>query len=383
VGQELDWNADTTPVQLRVELPYWLMIPDCTQDVEVNGHKFAVHICAHHEEVYANVVLDSRSSCINIGPPKPLSPVLQKAIDKSGATILPRKCKTVVTIHSDCNKDVIAASSEKGRRKKSAYMYLKSFCEAHFEVINRLIQQYRLSTYDYFAYELSPWDAPIWFVCSGGGYVRIVLQEYVEWDRKPMLTNRSGARWEYKLIEPSELQAAMAFQPSAGEFDLMDALNLMERGDYSGAVRRLATAIEVQTEFALRQELLKNHSKEDTEKLLKNTENDFPGRFRQYLKLSRRKLPDRLDRELDMTRALRRSIVHDGKRIPFNQRGQAQRSVDTGRWIFNWLENQPARFDVREKKIGMRSLGRHFSFYNAEITPAGVIVHKPIIPALK
>jgi hypothetical protein len=127
----------------------------------------------------------------------------------------------------------------------------------------------------------------------------------------------------------------------------------------------------------LRQELLKKHPKEEAEKLLRDTENDFPGRFRQYLKLSRRKLPHGLDKELDMTRALRHSIVHDGKRIPFNEHGRAQRSVDTGRWIFDWLENQPARFDVREKKIGKRSLGRHFSLYYSEITPAGVVVHKP------
>jgi hypothetical protein len=153
----------------------------------------------------------------------------------------------------------------------------------------------------------------------------------------------------------------------------------MERGDYSGAVRRITTAIEAQTEFALRQELLKKHPLPDVEKRLKASENDFPGRFRQYQKLSRRKLSDTLNEELETTRTLRHSIVHSGKRVPFNDRGQAQRSVDTGRWIFDWLENQPARFDLREKKIGKRSLGRHFSLYYSEITPAAVIVHKPSI----
>jgi hypothetical protein len=376
VGEELDWEAATVPVQLYVELPYWVMVPNCTQEVEVNGHKFKVDIREDSVELYGNVVFDSRLTCIYIGPPKKSNPDLLKAIENGKATVMSRKCKTVLRIHSDCNKDALAASKETGRRRRAAYAHLTSFCEGHFEVVNRLIQQYRLATYDYFAYELSPWDIPIWFVKSEINTVRIVLEDYLNWDQKPAI-DTGGAKERYKLIEPSELQAALTFQPTAGEFDLMDALNLMERGDYSGAVRRITTAIEVQTEFALRQELLKNHSKEDTEKLLKNTENDFPGRFRQYLKLSRRKLPDRLDKELDMTRALRRSIVHDGKRIPFNQRGQAQRSVDTGRWIFNWLENQPARFDVREKKIGKRSLGRHFSLYYSEIDPAGVVVHKP------
>jgi len=59
-------------------------------------------------------------------------------------------------------KDVLAAFKEEGKRKNSAYLYLKSFCETHFEIVNHLIQNYRLSTYDYFAFELSPWDVPIW-----------------------------------------------------------------------------------------------------------------------------------------------------------------------------------------------------------------------------
>jgi hypothetical protein len=382
-GQELDWEAPSTPVELRVELPYWLMVPDCVQDVEVNGHKFAVDINAHYEEIYANVVLDSRRSCIHIGPPTALSPKVQKAIDDSKATILPRKCKTFLRIHSDCNKDVLVASNEHGLRKNSAYLYLKSFCEGHLEVINRLIQQYRLSTYDYFPYELSPWDVAVWFVCSGGEYVRIVLQEYAEWDRKPVITNSSGAHEQYKLIEPSELQAALTAQPSEGEFELLDALNFMERGDYSDAVRRITTAIEAQTESVLRQELLKRHALSDVERRLKASENDFPGRLRQYQKLSHRKLPAALNKELEITRTMRHSIVHRGRRIAFSDRGQAQRSVDTGRWIFNWLENQRAKSTIREKKIKLRSLGRHHGFYKAEITPAGVIMHKPQFPGLK
>lgn len=378
IGEELDWQATTVPVELYVELPYWLMVPDCAQDVEVNGHKSLVDIREDFVELYAHVVVDSRSTCLYIGPPKRPSPALLNAIKKSKATVINRKCKTVLRIYSDCNKDALAAFRETGRRRRAAYAYLTSFCEAHFDVVNRLIQQYRLATYDYFAYELSPWDIPIWFVKMGSGFdtVKIILQDYLTWDKKPV-TVSGGTKERYKLIDPSELQTASSLQPSAGEFDLMDALNLMERGDYSGAVRRITTAIEAQTEFALRQELLKKHSLPDVEKRLKASENDFPGRLRQYQKLSRHKLSDALNKQLETTRALRHSIVHSGKRIGFNDRGQAQMSVDTGRWIFDWLENQPARFDVREKKMGKRSLGRHFSLYYSEITPVGVVVHKP------
>jgi hypothetical protein len=195
------------------------------------------------------------------------------------------------------------------------------------------------------------------------------------WDEKPVLIVGSSQE-RYKLIEATELQSAMTAEPSAGEFDLLDALNFMERGDYSGSIRRITTAIEAQLESVLRQELIKTHTLAEVDKKLKASENDFPGRLRQYEKLSGRNLNAGLSIELETTRNLRHSIVHRALRIPFQERGKAQRAIDTGRWIFNWLENQPTRKEVREKRIAMRSLGRHFSLFNAEITSTGVIVHK-------
>jgi len=362
VGQELDRHAITVPVELQVELPYWLMVPDCTQNVEVNGHTFLVDIRDDYVELYVNVIGDSKSTCLYAGPRQKLRPDVQKAIDKNKAPTMRRKCKTVLLIHSECDKNVVVASRQKDHRKRSTLLYLQSFCEAHLDIVNRLIQQYRLSTYDYFAYEVSPWDVPIWFVKSGTDAVRIILQDYAAWDEKPLMgSGPSGDTKERcKLIDPPELQAALTYKPSGGELELLDALNFMERGDYSDAVRRITTAIEAQLEFALRRELSEKCPSADIEKTLKASEMNFRDRLDQYQALSGRELSDALDKELTTTRTLRHSIVHRGKRITFAERGQAQKSVDTGRWIFNWLENQPARRDVREKRIGMRSLGRHF-----------------------
>jgi vacuolar-type H+-ATPase subunit C/Vma6 len=55
----------------------------------------------------------------------------------------------------------------------------------------------------------------------------------------------------------------------------MDSLNFMERGDYSGAVRRITTAIEAQTEAALRQELLKRYSPAEVDTRLEQSKNDL------------------------------------------------------------------------------------------------------------
>jgi hypothetical protein len=50
--------------------------------------------------------------------------------------------------------------------------------------------------------------------------------------------------------------------------------------------------------------------------------------------------------------------------------------VDTSRWIFNWLENDQARRDIREKRIAFRSLGRDISagVFRPRITPEGVVL---------
>lgn len=377
-GQNPDWDAMPVPVILFVELPFWLMVPDCSLQVEVNGHTFQVEVKSNFFELYAHEARDSRASRIYMGPPGgALNPELQQAIDEQQIPVMPRKCKTVLRIHSRCNADVLVAEAEEGARANEARAYLEALCEAHLEVVNRVVRQYRLSTYDYFPYEVSPWDVPTWMVEPGNGSISITLLNYARWDIKPIMRWDNDHSDEYKLIEPTDLQTNMTADASAGELELLDALNLMERGDFSGAVRRVTTSIEAIVESVLRTQLLQRYSQAEVESRLHASRNDFPGRLRQYERLSGRTLPAVLASELETTRNLRHAIVHRGARIAYADRGQAQRAVDTGRWIFNWFEDQPDRFAVREKRIGMRSLGRRFSLFDAEITSDGVVVYKP------
>lgn len=378
IDQDIDWNAPHVPVALFVELPYWLMVSDCTLQVAINQHVFEVDVRSDYFELYANEVLDSRRSRLHIGAmPAHLSQEAIKVIEENRVPVLPRKCKTVLKIHSTCNEAVIADEAGEARRANMAKLYLRSFCEGHLGVINKVVQQYRLLTYDYFPYEVSPWDVPAWLIDTPDGGISVTLLNYAGWDRKPQLFRQPGQGEEYVLTNPPELQAGMETMPTAGEFELLDALNLMERGDYSGAVRRITTAIEAVLEAVLRAELLKKYSEADVEQKLDSSKNDFPGRFRQYQKLSGRTLSTELTSEMDTTRDLRHRIVHRGYRITYPDRGQAQRSVDTGRWIFNWFEDRDERKAVREGNIAQRSFGRHVfsSLFRAEITPDGVVVH--------
>jgi hypothetical protein len=377
LGQELDWEAQWVPVVLWAELPFWLMVADCSMQVELRGHQFKVDIRSSFVELYAGEVVDSRRTSVYIGSnPQQLNPELRKELEEANVPILPRVCKTVLRIYSRCNSDVLAAIDEESRRSNTAHLYLMALCEAHFEVVNRIVRLYRLSTYDYFPYEVSPWDIPVWRVDTPTGFIRVSLLNYAEWDRKPVIGPIGGSLETYSLIEPSDLQAKMDGEAHAGELELLDALNFMERVDYTGAVRRITTAIEAVVEFVLRAELLKHYAEAEVNQRLQASRNDFPGRVRQFEKLSGRQLDEQLRQELEVTRSLRHDIVHRGRRITFADRGQAQRAVDSGRWIFNWFENQPDRVQLREKRIGVRSIGRHFSFFDAEIAPDGVVIHK-------
>ena len=275
--------------------------------------------------------------------------------------------------------------------KKAINFYLAELCRAHIPVVNKLIQQYRLATYDYFAYEASPWDVSFWLIERKAKCVRIGLVPYREWDIKPrgyaqpfdeiVKAVSAGQKPDpptlpYKLIETSDLRNKMSFVGAPGEFELLDALNLMERGDYSGAVRRVTTAIEVIVEAVVGKSVEEKEGARTAVRFLKDTETNFPRRVSKYEELSGRSLPDVLRKELQVARKLRHRIVHRGYRIGPSDRGRAQKAVDTGRWIFDWFENDKTRFEIREKKIAFRSLGRDAAagVFPTKITPEGVVV---------
>jgi HEPN domain-containing protein len=281
-----------------------------------------------------------------------------------------------VRIDTRCNSDALAASGEGGRKGADAALYLQALAQGHIEVVNSVIQRYRLATYDLFPYEIAPWDVPIWFAEAMGNFVRVQLFDYAGWEHKPVISEAEGSQATHQLLPCNDLRVAR-MDPGPGELELLDAANLMERGDYSGAVRRAATAIEAATEAALAGELGQRSSKTDVDEALRKSKDDFPGRLRQYEKLAKRSLPPELRAELERTRELRHAIVHRGHRVGFRNRGEAQRSVDTGRWIFNWLENRPERQQIRERHIVKRLLGRHFALFDAEIGPEGIEVTTP------
>ena len=47
--------------------------------------------------------------------------------------------------------------------------YFAALCASLVPVVNEVILRYRLATYDFFPFEVSPWDVPVWFVQTAQG----------------------------------------------------------------------------------------------------------------------------------------------------------------------------------------------------------------------
>jgi hypothetical protein len=374
-GDTLNWESSVVGIHLAVELPFWLMVPSSPLRVTVSGFDVDVEIRGDYYELHCPEFTDSRRTCVYLGPdPAKLRPDLIDEIKRLRAPAITRKCKTVLRIPTAALTDAINALDaveQSHRRAAEAVAYFRSLAAAHIPVVNEAIRSYRLATYDYFPFEVSPWDVPVWFVQAPDGHVTVPLFPYAKWDLKPAVDGEM-----YSLITPEALQAASS-QAGPGELDLLDALTLMERGDYSGAVRRITTALEVSVEARLRAALSNDYPDDEVNRRLDASKTDFPGRLRQWAKLTQRRLPAPLAEEIDRTRSLRHEIVHGGRRLTHIERGLAQRAVDTSRWAYNFIEGQPDRARVREERLGLRSLGR-FVFeplFEAEITATGAVVY--------
>ena len=99
IGQELNWEASPADVVLFCELPFWVMVPNCSIEVEVNNYKFKVEIRDDLIEKYAGLVGSSKSGWIYVGPPYPdpnqLDTETKKNIEEHNVSVVDRKCKSV------------------------------------------------------------------------------------------------------------------------------------------------------------------------------------------------------------------------------------------------------------------------------------------------
>ena len=386
VGDRLDWEAAWVDVSVCVELPFWLFFDNIVVALPYNEHQFSVAVHDNYWELSFGQTTDSRRSVIHRGPFKrdeELSSALREIIARNPRIERTwRKCKSYLKIQTRCNEDAwVAAGEEEGPRQREGLLYLSELSRAHIPVVNALVIAYRLATYDYFAFQVTPWDVPHWSIVRNGESHSCDLFAYKGWDYKPLNFGKwkgSDSPTVHKLIEGSDLQTKVLDAPAAGELELINALNLMERGDYSGAVRRVTTSIEVLLEELCRQAMESTEGATAAEKFLRKTRTRFDIRLKTYQELTKRNMSPTFITCLKDIRNLRHEVVHGGLRIDTNSKGQAQKAVDTGRWIFNWLEDKEARRSVREGRIALRSLGRDITsgVFEPRITSDGVVLSR-------
>ncbi len=374
LGDEFDWSAGDDPCRLIVELPFWLLVPNTTTSITCGRREFDVHVLDDFEEVHMyGLVSNDKGHMAHIGPSDEEPPLVSE-LGRQGVTFGRRPCRTVMTLATSCNRDVLASvASDEERRVRVAKMYLADLCVAHLHVINSVIRAYRLATQDPFVYEVGPWDVPIWYADVEGVADVIVRVPYLAWNGKPEV-HEGGSVHPHELIDAAGLQDALALAPSPGELDLLDSANLLERGDFAGAVRRIATALEVALAAALWAAVADRFPADEVAAEVGRNETDFFRRFKQYMAVSGRGQPTGLWESLEEMRRLRRLMVHEGYRLEHRDRWRAEKGVVTGRWLFNWIEQDESRARRRETGLARRSLGRAFFIFDPD--PCGHRTHE-------
>src|SRR5664280_2460887 len=183
-GEDIDWTSPLVETILTVELPFWLMMPDSEVSITWASNSFDVSIRQLTMEVFNDFFTDSRRT---IAGHTDLKQHLFDSPEKlatfsaeRGQPMMPRPCKTALSIRTLAHEDVFRELTDVDRpavaHQHSAYR--ASLCEAHIPVVNELIQRYRLQTYDYFPYEVSAWDVPIWYVSHSEQQHRSLIIRY-------------------------------------------------------------------------------------------------------------------------------------------------------------------------------------------------------------
>ena len=390
-GDTVDFESELANISLFVELPFWLMVAPGSVEVTWSDATFTLEICPPWEEVFGGAFTDSRGTCLYNGPIHVAghgdpAEGFRKLLKWESIPVVARKCRTVLKLAARAHSHALRrpAYDDTPRAWDQQAAYWASLCEAHIPVVNELLRRYRLLTYDPFACDVTSWDVPVWYVQHAGGTFPAVLLPYKSLDAKPVTMERSDRPGDLdRMREPAWTTVEALSEPAdagvtPGEFELLDARALLERGDYTGAIRCVVSAIEAVVDWALGNLLAERHGAKEAARRLRASENDFPGRLTEWRKLAKTKMGDGLFREFQATRTICHEIVHLGRRLTFEDRELAHRAVDTGRWLYDLIEDTPARTQLREAGAMHSGGGIGSTFRFPATVGSGGIVLGPI-----
>jgi hypothetical protein len=396
------WKGQSISIQLMVELPFWIMIPDCDISVTYDSATVQTSIKGHYMAVSDGpLFFDSSANVIFIGPNNDLKAIqeLPPVVASTSAPVL-RPMKTVVIFRLKAMEDAVLALQEhdnvteqelpKVRRNSRAVQYFQSLAYAHIPFLNKMITSYRITSCDPFAFQVSQWDVPVWFLNHNGKLVRISLMPYWDQDWYPASGRLTGGGMSpiYATSHDAVVtQVETDIVP--GMLEILDARSLLYRGHLDDAVRSVVTAIEVALEARISKLLHdKGWAEQQIQDQLKKTWNNFDERLTDYERMSGTRVPGpilspvpyingiRLRSELHEVRNLRHRIVHEGLRVDSRSRGPMLRAIETMTWLFHWLSWEEGKAENKAKYYVFFEMmrGSHIPRYFASYCRSGVVV---------
>ena len=393
----LDWDSGLVPARLMIELPFWLMTPNAELTVSHDACSIVAKIHGDFVEILNGPEFrDSRRNFVQIGS---LSELQSDELKQGRANIscpVWRATKTIVEFPATVLVDAVSAFNspindvDSVRRANEAAKYFQSLTFAHIPLLNKLITAYRAASVDPYAFEVSEWDIPVWWIKVDRSWILSNLVPYWGTDKFPATVEMgTGKETPVYVATDEEIQKQIDHEFPAGKLDILDAWSFFYRGRFAEAIRSAVTAIEVNVEAQLKTLLMdKTGSEEKVNRILNESKKSFNDRVILFERLSRRRLPGpfvdvlpwinglRLKGELEAVRSLRHKVVHEGIRIDIFMRGTATRAVETMQWLFDWLVGEE-NTEKRRTNYTIYSGIRGRILLDFEYTTSGVKIIPP------
>ena len=390
------WKSAVIDAELIVELPFWMLIEDGEIEVDYGKTKLTVRVDQNFLAVYDGpVFLGSQTNICWIGhqeqlPKDGLGEGVPCPVYRELKTVLivPVRIREGIVETLSSRREIEASDHPKVRQYNRANQYADTLAFAHLPALNNLIAKYRSSSHDPFAFEITEFDVPSWFLRTPNGFCHFIVMPYWANDTPPSY-NSEGTSKPFVAADAKALSAVSIARLTPGQRELLDAVSYMFRGRYNEAIRYSVTAIEVLVEEQLRLLYAKDGlSQPEVDQKLIDNQLKFHERVDDYERLSGKRLPGprthfiyylngvRLREELASVRQLRHAIVHRGKRISLFERGIARRCVETMTWLYQSIVEDQEFDRISDANFAylgsMR--GEPSGRYNVEFNPTSIEV---------
>jgi hypothetical protein len=193
-GVTLDWNSPLTGIQLHVELPFWLFMPNADLDVSIDDCTLRVTITQNAVEIQRGKFFQSsHANVLHVEAPPP-SEKAQEIVKATKEGVTFRVTRTLLTLQTRALADSLKALQDGGRRRLDASLYFQALAYARIPYVNKVIDSYRTVSSDPFALTVAEWDVPLWFASVGDHLTVISLLPYATHNQYPTVYTKDAKK---------------------------------------------------------------------------------------------------------------------------------------------------------------------------------------------